>query len=155
LSLACVAGRWLRARGGGRRASSDGGASRRRRWGGKRTVGGSYEGPKDAALLLRRSGGVQGVGGVGFEDGEGFGCVGAIDSAFSQLYDDSAVVDVGLRWVDYTNHACLAVARVSTIKPDGCCVVNSKGESFWLFLFSIELHRFRDATHIWGSACCN
>lgn len=155
MSLACITSRRLRARGGGRRASSDGGASRRCRRGGKRAVGGSYEGPKDAALLLRRSGGVQGVAGVGFEDGEGFGRVGAIDSAFSQLYDDSAVVDVGLRWVDYTNHACLAVAWVSTVKPDGCRVVNSKSERFWLFLFSIELQRFKDATNIWGSACCN
>jgi len=59
--------------------------------------------------------------------------VGAINGAFSQLYDDSAVVDVGLRWVDYTNHACLTVARVSTVKPDGCRVVNSKSERFWLF----------------------
>jgi hypothetical protein len=86
--------------------------------------------------LLRRSGGVQGVAAVGFEDGEGFGRVGAIDSAFSQLYDDSAGVDVGLRWVDYTNHACLTVARVGTVKPDGCRVVNSKGERFCLFLLA-------------------
>ena len=53
-------------------------------------------------------------------------------------YTMMALQLIVLRWVYDTNHTSLTMAWESTIKPEWVGIINSNGESFWLYPFSIK-----------------